>query len=88
MWARPLVVAVGGGQLGSGSGIPGRPGRVPGVVVGCEGLSSVPCASPVLPVGQTREGWRLLVDGLAAPFEALRLGVQVSIQSGSRCGLD
>ena len=63
MWAHPPVVAVGCEPFGSGSGMCGRPGRVPGVVAGCGMLSSVPCAFPVAPVGQTKEGLQLLVDG-------------------------
>ena len=88
MWAHSPVVVVSCEQLGSGSGIPYPPGLALDVVVGCEMLFSVPCAFQVVPVGQTREGLRLLVDGLAAPFVALRLRVQVIIPSGSRCGLD
>ena len=68
MWAHLPVVAVGCGPFGSGSGMRGRPGRVPDVVAGCGMLSSVPCAFPVASVEQTREGLQLLVDSLAARF--------------------
>ena len=68
MWAHLPVVAVGCGLFGSESGMLDRPGQVPDVVASCGMLSSVPYAFPVAPIGQTREGWQLLVDGLAAPF--------------------
>ena len=68
MWAHLPVVAVGCGPFGSGSGMRDRPGQVPDVVAGCGMWSSVPRVFPVAPIGQTREGLQLLVDGLAAPF--------------------
>ena len=70
MWAHLPVVAVDCGPFESGSGMRGRPGQVPDVVAGCGMFSSVPCVFPVAPIGQTRGGFQLLVDGLAAPFGA------------------
>ena len=72
MWAHLSVVAVGCGLFGIGNEMHDRPGQVPGVVAGCGMWSSDPCVFPVAPIGQTRGGLQLLVDGLVVPFGASR----------------
>ena len=87
MWARFPVVAFDYGLFGTGYGMFGRPGQVPGAVAGYGMWSSAPCVFPVVPFEPTRGVLQLLVDGLVVPRGALRGGLPLSTQIGSLCGL-